>query len=124
MPVPVALPAGRRRVRAGHAGAARIAPPPRGGLPCRARRGSNEGVLMKVAVVGGGSTYTPELVDGVARLAGGIGVTEMTLVDPDTTRLEVVGPVSARIMAALGHPAKVRWTTNLDDGLGGAGAVL
>ncbi len=79
---------------------------------------------MKVAVVGGGSTYTPELVDGVARLAGGIGITELTLVDPDTTRLEVVGPVSARIMAALGHPAKVRWTTNLDDGLDGAGAVL
>jgi 6-phospho-beta-glucosidase len=79
---------------------------------------------LKVAVVGGGSTYTPELVDGVARLAGGIGVTELTLVDPDTSRLEVVGPVSARIMAALGHPAKVRWTTNLDDGLDGAGAVL
>jgi 6-phospho-beta-glucosidase len=79
---------------------------------------------MKIAVIGGGSTYTPELVDGVARLAGGIGVTELTLVDPDTTRLEVVGPVSARIMAALGHPAKVRWTTNLDDGLDGAGAVL
>ena len=79
---------------------------------------------MKVAVVGGGSTYTPELVDGMARLAGGIGVTELTLVDPDTSRLEVVGPVSARIMAALGHPAKVRWTTNLDDGLDGAGAVL
>jgi 6-phospho-beta-glucosidase len=79
---------------------------------------------MKVAVVGGGSTYTPELVDGMARLAGGIGVTELTLVDPDTSRLEVVGPVSARIMAALGHPAKVRWTTNLDDGLDGAGTIL
>jgi 6-phospho-beta-glucosidase len=79
---------------------------------------------MKVAVVGGGSTYTPELADGVARLAGGIGVTELTLVDPDTTRLGVVGPVSARIMAALGHPAKVRWTASLDDGLDGAGAVL
>ena len=34
---------------------------------------------MKVAVVGGGSTYTPELVDGVARLAGQVGVTELTL---------------------------------------------
>jgi 6-phospho-beta-glucosidase len=79
---------------------------------------------MKVAVVGGGSTYTPELADGVARLAGGIGVTELTLVDPDTTRLGVVGPVSARIMSALGHPAKVRWTASLDDGLDGAGAVL
>jgi 6-phospho-beta-glucosidase len=79
---------------------------------------------MKVAVIGGGSTYTPELADGVARLASDIRVTELMLVDPDTTRLEVVGPVSARIMRALGHPAKVRWTTDLDEGLDVAGAVL
>ncbi len=25
---------------------------------------------MKLTVVGGGSTYTPELVDGIARLSG------------------------------------------------------
>jgi 6-phospho-beta-glucosidase len=79
---------------------------------------------MKIAVVGGGSTYTPELVDGVARLAGQTGVTELTLIDPDSARLEVVGPFSARIMRALGHPARVRWTTSLDEGLDGAGTVL
>ncbi len=79
---------------------------------------------MKIAVIGGGSTYTPELVDGVARLAGQVGVTELTLVDPDEGRLSVVGPFSARIMRALGHPGQVRWTTDLDEGLDGAGAVL
>ena len=79
---------------------------------------------MKVAVVGGGSTYTPELVDGVARLAGAVKVTELVLVDPDESRLAVVGPVSARIMRRYGHPARVRWTTSLDEGLDGAGAVL
>jgi 6-phospho-beta-glucosidase len=79
---------------------------------------------MKVAVVGGGSTYTPELVDGFARLTAGLKVTELVLVDPDETRLAVVGPVSARIMRRHGHPARVRWTTSLDDGLDGAGAVL
>ena len=83
---------------------------------------------MKVAVVGGGSTYTPELVDGVARLAGSgpgaLDVTELALVDPDADRLAVVGPVSARIMSALGHPGQVTWTDNLDEGLDGAGAVL
>ena len=51
---------------------------------------------MKIAVVGGGSTYTPELVDGVARLTGALKVTELTLVDPDESRLAAVGPVSAR----------------------------
>ncbi|MDR0346625.1 MAG: 6-phospho-beta-glucosidase, partial [Nocardiopsaceae bacterium] len=79
---------------------------------------------MKVAVIGGGSTYTPELVDGMATLAGEVKVTELVLVDPDQARLAAVGPVSARIMRALGHPARVRWTTSLDDGLDGAGAVL
>jgi 6-phospho-beta-glucosidase len=84
---------------------------------------------MKIAVVGGGSTYTPELVDGVARLASAdlnraVKVTELTLVDPDEGRLAVVGPVSARIMRAYGHPAQVSWTTRLDEGLDGAGAVL
>jgi 6-phospho-beta-glucosidase len=79
---------------------------------------------MKVAVVGGGSTYTPELVDGVARLAGRAGVSELVLVDPDSARLDVVGPFSARIMRAAGHPAPVTWTTSLDEGLDGAGAVL
>src|ERR1022692_3708462 len=79
---------------------------------------------MKLAVIGGGSTYTPELVDGIARLAGDVKVTELVLVDPDEARLSVVGPVSARIMRAYGHPAAVRWTSDLDDGLDGAGAIL
>jgi 6-phospho-beta-glucosidase len=77
---------------------------------------------MKLTVIGGGSTYTPELADGLGRLAP--GVTELVLVDPDETRLAAVGPVSARIMRAQGHPARVRWTTSLDDGADGAGAVL
>jgi 6-phospho-beta-glucosidase len=79
---------------------------------------------MKLAVVGGGSTYTPELVDGIARLTGDIKITELVLVDPDAERLSVVGPFSARIMARYGHPAAVSWTSDLDAGVDGAGAVL
>jgi 6-phospho-beta-glucosidase len=79
---------------------------------------------LKLAVVGGGSTYTPELVDGLARLADDVKVTELVLVDPDQARLDVVGPVSERIMRRYGHPARLRWTSDLDDGLDGAGAVV
>jgi 6-phospho-beta-glucosidase len=79
---------------------------------------------MKLVVVGGGSTYTPELVDGLARLSGTLPVEELVLVDPDEHRLDRVGGVSSRIMAAYGHGAIVRGTTDLDDGLDGAGAVL
>jgi 6-phospho-beta-glucosidase len=77
---------------------------------------------MKLAVVGGGSTYTPELIDGIARLR--LPVTEIVLVDPDAHRLELVGGVSARIAAAYGHPAKVHGTADLDDALDGAGAII
>ncbi len=79
---------------------------------------------MKLTVVGGGSTYTPELVDGLARLSGDIKVTELVLVDPDEGRLSVVGPFAGRIMAAYGHPAKVSWTADLDAAVDGAAAVL
>jgi 6-phospho-beta-glucosidase len=77
---------------------------------------------VKLAVIGGGSTYTPELADGLGRLAP--QVTELVLVDPDEARLAAVGPVSARIMRAHGHQAVVRWTTDATDGVDGAGAVL
>ena len=77
---------------------------------------------MKLAVIGGGSTYTPELADGLGRLAP--QVTELVLVDPDESRLAAVGPVSARIMRARGHQATVRWTSDTEDGIDGAAAVL
>ena len=79
---------------------------------------------MKLAVVGGGSTYTPELVDGIARLSGDIKVSELVLVDPDAARLSVVGPFAARIMAHYGHPATVSWTADLDAAADGAGAAV
>jgi len=79
---------------------------------------------VKLAVIGGGSTYTPELVDGIARLSGDVAVEELVLVDPDETRLAVVGPFSGRLMRAHGHPGRLTWTTSLDEGLDGAGAVL
>jgi 6-phospho-beta-glucosidase len=79
---------------------------------------------MKLAVVGGGSTYTPELVDGMARLHDALPLEELVLVDPDAHRLKLVGGVSRRILARHGHPAKVNWTSDLDAGIDSAGAVV
>lgn len=77
---------------------------------------------MKIAVVGGGSTYTPELVDGFARL--GSMVSELVLIDPAAERLDIVGAFAARIFANYGHPGKVTWTTDLDAGVTDADAVV
>ncbi|WP_268829631.1 6-phospho-beta-glucosidase [Streptomyces roseoverticillatus] len=79
---------------------------------------------MKLAVVGGGSTYTPELVDGFARLRDVLPVTELVLIDPDARRLELVGGLARRILARQGHPGRVSWTAGLDAGVDGADAVL
>jgi 6-phospho-beta-glucosidase len=70
---------------------------------------------VKIAVIGGGSTYTPELVDGFARL--GSMVDELVLIDPAAERLEIVGAFAARIFNHYGHPGKVTWTTDLDAGV-------
>ncbi|MEV4433470.1 6-phospho-beta-glucosidase [Streptomyces sp. NPDC049585] len=79
---------------------------------------------MKLAVVGGGSTYTPELADGFARLHATLPVDELVLVDPDADRLERVGGLARRILARQGHPGRVSWTSDLQAGTDGADAVL
>ncbi|MET9879198.1 6-phospho-beta-glucosidase [Actinacidiphila glaucinigra] len=79
---------------------------------------------MKLAVVGGGSTYTPELIDGFARLRETLPIEELVLVDPAEDRLRLVGGLARRIFARQGHPGTVTTTSDLDAGVAGADAVL
>jgi 6-phospho-beta-glucosidase len=79
---------------------------------------------MKLTVVGGGSTYTPELIDGFARLRDILPVEELVLVDPAADRLELVGGLARRIFARQGHGGRIVTTSDLDAGVEGADAVL
>ena len=79
---------------------------------------------MKLTVVGGGSTYTPELIDGFARLRDSLPVSDLVLVDPAEDRLALVGGLAERILAKQGHPGRIVTTSNLDEGIDGADAVL
>ncbi|AZK94102.1 MULTISPECIES: 6-phospho-beta-glucosidase [Streptomyces] len=79
---------------------------------------------MKLAVVGGGSTYTPELIDGFARLRDTLPISELVLVDPAADRLELVGGLARRIFAKQGHGGRITTTADLDAGVEGADAVL
>ncbi|BDM67250.1 6-phospho-beta-glucosidase [Streptomyces nigrescens] len=79
---------------------------------------------MKLAVVGGGSTYTPELIDGFARLRDVLPLAELVLVDPAPDRLRMVGGLARRIFARQGHPGRITWTDDLAAGIDGADAVL
>ena len=77
---------------------------------------------MKLTIVGGGSTYTPELVDGFTRTD--LPITELHLVDPDPARLGPVAGMAQRMLARAGHPARVVPTTDLVSGVEDADVVL
>jgi 6-phospho-beta-glucosidase len=79
---------------------------------------------MKLAVVGGGSTYTPELIDGFARLRDTLSIEEVWLVDPDEHRLDLVSAISRRMFAREGHPGKIVTTSDLIAGVSDADIVL
>jgi len=79
---------------------------------------------MKIAVIGGGSTYTPELIEGFARRADQLPFTELVLHDVDAGRLEVVGGLAGRILDRSGLRDRLRLTTGLPEAVDGAAAVL
>ena len=75
---------------------------------------------MKIAVVGGGSTYTPELVSGLTRLA----VDEFVLEDVDADRREIVGGMARRMLARQGFEGRLEVTGDLDAAVENADYVL
>ncbi len=79
---------------------------------------------MKVAVIGAGSTYTPELVSGLMRERERIDVRELVLHDIDRDRREVVGGLARRILERQGFSGAFALTGELERALDGADAVL
>jgi 6-phospho-beta-glucosidase len=79
---------------------------------------------MKVAVIGGGSTYTPELVSGLARERERLPVRELVLQDIDAERREVVGGLAGRMLERAGFEGELVVTDELDRAVDGADFVL
>jgi len=75
---------------------------------------------MKVAVIGAGSTYTPELVSGLSR----VSLDELALMDVDAERLEVVGGLGRRMLDRAGYEGGLTLTGDLDAAVEGASFVL
>ena len=78
----------------------------------------------KVTVVGGGSTYTPELVDGFVRRAQRLPIDELVLLDTDADRLDIVGGLAQRMLDRLDWTGRLRLTGDRDAALDGADFVL
>jgi 6-phospho-beta-glucosidase len=79
---------------------------------------------MKVAVFGGGSSYTPELVDGFLQRAEQFPLSELWLMDILPERLDIVGGFARRMVAAKGHPFTVHLTTDQQAAVRGASYVI
>src|SRR5258708_8528038 len=78
---------------------------------------------MKVAVIGGGSTYTPELINGFLARMESFPLTELWLMDIDAERLQVVGGFAQRMVAAKGQPFDVHLTLDQRAAVSGASYV-
>ena len=68
--------------------------------------------MLKVTVIGGGSTYTPELVNGFLARVEQFPLEELWLMDIDEKRLEIVGGFAQRMVAAKGAPFRVVLSTD------------
>lgn len=76
--------------------------------------------MLKVAVIGGGSTYTPELVNGFLARLDKFPLEELWLMDIDAERLNIVGGFAQRMVSAKGSPFKVFLTTDQREAVAGA----
>ena len=79
---------------------------------------------IKIAVIGGGSTYTPELIEGFHVRRDRRPVDELVLHDIDEERLEVVGGLARRILEKHEWPGRLVITKDRDRALDGAGFVI
>src|SRR5580765_3033957 len=90
----------------------------------RRRRNSHGSKGMKIAVIGGGSTYTPELVSGLSRERGRIDVSDLVLHDIDPERREIVGGLAQRMLDRQGYEGRLEITDDLGRAVDGADFVL
>jgi 6-phospho-beta-glucosidase len=79
---------------------------------------------MKVVVIGAGSTYTPELINGFIARANSLPLTELWLMDVHPQRLGIVGRLAQRMVEAKGTPFKVCLTTDRQAAILGASYVI
>src|SRR5688572_26420932 len=79
---------------------------------------------IKVAVIGGGSTYTPELIEGLANRRGRLPIDELVLHDINSERLEIVGGLARRMLRRLEWDGRLSLTDDSAVAIDGATFVL
>ncbi len=79
---------------------------------------------MKISIIGAGSTYTPELIEGVAEGRLGAPIDELLFMDVDAERLQILGALARRMFDRAGWPGRLTLTTSRAEALDGVDACL
>lgn len=79
---------------------------------------------MKVAVIGGGSTYAPELISGFISRYEKVPVSELWMMDINPKRLETVGGFCQRMTKLRGDLFPIHLTTDLIEALREADFII
>ena len=79
---------------------------------------------MKLTVIGGGSTYTPELIDGIIKRNDRLPITNIHLLDITPERVEVIAAFATRMLKAAGKDIEITYGTDLDNAIIGADFVV
>jgi len=80
---------------------------------------------LKIAVIGGGSSYTPEIVEGFIKRYDEMPIRELWLVDIEAGKhkLEIVGELAKRMVQQAGLPIEVHLTLDRREAIAGADFV-
>lgn len=79
---------------------------------------------LKISIIGAGSTYTPELIEGILKRKASLPITELVLMDIDARKLDIVGRLCERMILAEQLTCRVVRTADLDEALRDADFVL
>lgn len=79
---------------------------------------------MKICVVGGGSSYTPELIEGFIEYWDELPIKTISLMDIDLRKLNIVGDLARRMVEAASVEISIETTTDQSQAIEGASFVI
>lgn len=79
---------------------------------------------MKIAIIGGASSYTPELIDGLYARLDRIPVSDIWMMDPNADRLAITSALARRMGARHDNPFAIHATDDLRRAVEGADYVV
>lgn len=79
---------------------------------------------LKIAIIGAGSTYTPELIEGFILKRPQLKIDSIYMMDIDRNKLDIIGALTQRMLEKSGMYAKLVLTENRREAVEGADYVL